>query len=171
MENKVAGLITVGAAGYFRDAPSGAVNTGPFPPRVNQPTKYTIHWVLKNYSTDVTNIHAAAFLQSNTRFVKVLKSSIGAQPKFNPSSGEITWDIASLPATKGVVGEAVEAIFQIENTPAVNQVSQNVPLVGITRVEAEDTFTGQKLTNTDGEITTQLPDDLTLVDIDHDVKP
>ncbi len=171
LENKVAGRITVSAAGYYRDSGAGVVNSGPYPPRVNKPTQYSVHWTLKNYATDVANVRVSAFVQSNTRFIKVVKSTIGALPKFNAASGEVAWEIGNIPATGGVIGGKIEAIFQIETTPAVNQVGQVISILGPTKLEADDSFVGQKLTASDVEVTTQLPDDVTVANTEHDVKP
>ena len=171
LENKVQGKITIDASGFYRDVDANVVNSGLFPPRVNQATQYTVHWKLKNYSTDVSNVRVSAFLLSNTRFIRVVKSTIGTQPRFNPASNEVRWDIASLPATKGVLGEPVEAVFQIENVPAVNQVGESVPLLSETTVEADDNFVAQKLEFSDQQVDTNLPDDTSLVGQDHEAKP
>ena len=61
-ENKVRGNVEIVSQGYFRDAATGIVNNGPFPPKVSQPTQYTIHWLLTNYATDVRNIVVKATL-------------------------------------------------------------------------------------------------------------
>jgi hypothetical protein len=171
LENKVQGKITVDASAYYRDANANVVNSGVFPPRVNQATQYTVHWKLRNYSTDVSNVKVSAFLLSNTRFVRVVKSTAGTEPRFNAASNEVRWDIANLAATKGVIGEPIEAVFQIENVPALNQVGQAVPLLSETTVEADDMFVERKLKSTDRELDTNLPDDQTLVGQDHEVKP
>ncbi len=171
LENKVQGRITVDAAAYYRDADANVVNNGVFPPRVNQATQYTIHWKLKNHSTDVSNVRVSAFLLSNTRFVRVVKSTIGTQPRFNAASNEVRWDIANLPATKGILGDPVEAVFQVENVPAVNQIGQSVELLSETTVEADDNFVERKLKSMDRELDTNLPDDQSLVGQDHEVRP
>lgn len=170
LTNKVAGLTTVEAKGFFRDPASGIANTGPFPPIVNQPTQYTVHWVVRNYSTDVTNVRVSAFLQSNTRFTGVAKSTIGSAPRYNAASGEVVWEIANMPATKGVVGDTVEAIFQIENVPAINQVQSVVTLLGATQISSNDQFTGTQISGTGKEITTNLPDDMTLGSVQRTVQ-
>ncbi len=161
LENKIAGKIALISKAFFRD-PSNVVNAGQFPPHANRPTQYTVHWIIKNYSTDVASIRISASLQSNTRFVKVVKSTLGAEPKYNPASGEVTWEIANVPATKGLIGQPVEAVFQIENTPAITQVGQYVVLMSPVKLTAEDTFTGVSLTSGDDQTTTQLPWDTTL---------
>lgn len=171
LETKVAGRLDVDALGYYRDAASGILNGGQYPPRVNQPTQYTIHWVVRNYAADVTGAKVSAFLQSGSRFTGVVKSNIASLPSYNPTSGEVVWDIGDIPANKGVVDAPLQAIFQIENTPAVNQAGQNLVLLGETRLTGEDSFVGVGLGDTDAAIATDLPDDGTITQSDRAVRP
>lgn len=162
METKIAGKIALGAKALWRDASSGILNSGPYPPRVNQPTKYTVHWLLANYSTDVYGVQVSAFLQSGAKWTGVAKSNINNQPIYDFSTGKVTWDAGDLMATKGVISQRPEAIFQIEVTPAANQVNQFVTFLGETSVEGKDNFTGLQLGDTAQALTTALPDDQTI---------
>lgn len=163
LETKVAGQIAINAKAFFRDAASGFLNSGPYPPKVNVATQYTIHWIITNYSTDVSNVQVSAYLQSGSRFTGKFKSNLeGQQPVFDENSGRVLWQIRSIPATKGIVGEPAEAVFQIEMTPAVNQVGQELPLLSETRIQALDTFTNLTLESSDGALTTSLFDDPTI---------
>ncbi len=171
LETKVRGKIELAAPGYWRDAASGIVNKGVFPPKVNQATQYTVHWVIKNYSTDVGNIIVRAFLPPGTRFTDTVKSNITTKPSYNSASGEVIWQIPTIAATKGIVGQPAEAIFQVENTPAVNQVGEAIQLMGQSTLEAQDSFTGLAMQASAAEITTDLPDDTTLGRVDRRVQP
>ena len=163
LETKVAGEVVIDAKAFFRDAASGFLNSGPFPPKVNVATQYTIHWIITNYSTDVANIQVSAFLQSGSRFTGKFKSNLEGQPPvFDQNSGRVLWQVRSIPATKGIVGQPAEAIFQIETTPAVNQIGQELPLLSETKIQALDSFTNLTLESSDGPLTTSLPDDPTL---------
>lgn len=171
LETKVIGKIEVDALAYFWDAASGIVNKGPYPPRVNQPTQYTVHWVVKNYSADVSGAKVRAYLQSGTRFTGVVKSNTASVPVYNAASGEVVWNIGNIPAAKGVIDAPLEAIFQIENTPAVNQVGGRIPLIGETQITAQDLFAGVEISNTDFSIATDLPDDKTIDRSNRTVRP
>ena len=170
METKVAGKIAISVKALWRDASSGILNSGPYPPRVNQPTKYTIHWLLTNYSTDVSGVQASAFLQSGARWTDITKSNTDNQPKYDSTTGKVTWDVGSLMATKGVISQKPEAIFQVEVTPAVNQVNQLITFLGDTSVDAQDNFTGTQLSDTGQALTTALPDDQTITSGDRGVQ-
>ncbi|MDP3948942.1 MAG: hypothetical protein Q8Q17_03265 [bacterium] len=162
METKVAGKITINAKALWRDASSGILNSGPYPPRVNQPTKYTVHWALTNYSTDVYGIQVSAFLQSGAKWTGIAKSNISSQPSYDFSTGKVTWDAGDLMATKGVISQQPEVIFQVEVTPAANQVNQFITFLGDTAVTGKDNFTGTQLNDTGRALTTELPDDQTV---------
>src|SRR5262249_29753263 len=54
LETKVLGATDFESAVYYYD-PGGIADKGPYPPQVNKPTQFTVHWRLKNYSTDITN--------------------------------------------------------------------------------------------------------------------
>ncbi len=171
LETKISGAVTIKSMGYFRDAASGILNIGPYPPVVNHPTQYTIHWIIANYSTDVSGVRVSAFIQGNTKFTGKVKSTVGTSPKYDLTSGEVSWEIANLPATKGVLGGPVEAIFQVENIPAINEVGREVTFLSETRIEASDNFTNLKLTGSADEVSSRLPDDQTVANLKHNVQP
>jgi hypothetical protein len=163
LETKVAGQIVIDSRALFRDAVSGFLNSGPYPPKVNTATQYTIHWLITNYSTDVANVQVSAYLQSGSRFTGKFKSNLEGQPPvFDQNSGRVLWQVRSIPATKGIVGQPAEAIFQIETIPAVNQVDQELPLLSETKIQAVDSFTNLTLESSDSALTTSLPDDPTI---------
>lgn len=157
LETKVAGRIEVDTRVFFRDADSGILNNGPFPPRVGQTTQYIVHWILKNYSTDVSTVEIKAPLGPNVRMTGVSKNTIGNPPAYNNQTQEVVWKLDKLSATKGVVGSPAEAIFQIEAVPS--QAGNYWPLIGITIITAHDDFTGLEITDVDEPVSTQLPDD------------
>ncbi len=170
-ETKVAGLLEIYAKALWRDADSGILNQGPYPPKANQSTQYTIHWIIKNYSTDATNVVVSAFLQSGARFTGQVKSSIDSAPIFNANSGLVTWNVGSVPATKGVVSSPIEAVFQVEVTPSSNQVGQILRILGETKIEGEDSFTGGVLANSAQYLDSDLIYDKTITVQDKRVQP
>lgn len=170
-EIKVRGQLGVEAYALWRDAESGILNIGPYPPKVNQPTQYTVHWRVRNYSTDAENIVLIAFLQSGARFTGQLKSNTDSIPTYNPNTGLVTWRLSSLPATKGIVSEPAEAVFQIEATPAITQLKRKMPLLGATKAEGMDVFTGEALQAEAPEVDTDLPNDPTITAGDRLVQP
>lgn len=159
IETRVHGDIRITSAGYYFDSAPGVSNTGPYPPRVNQATRYTIHWIITNSATDVAGTRVSAFLRPGVQFISSISSPIDAKPEYNSATGEVVWNVGTVAAGKGLVSAPLEAIFQIEATPAVNQVGQDVPLIDATTLSGTDAFAGVTLSSQSSGINSGLPDD------------
>lgn len=171
LETKVAGQTALKASGYFYDASSGILNKGVYPAKVDQKTQYTIHWTIINYSTDITNAVIMAKLAPGANFTGQIKSNADSQPTYDANTGIVTWNLGSVPATKGVLSAPYEAIFQIEYTPSSVQAGEDIQLMGATTFSATDSFTGGQIGATDAEITSLLPDDTKVTAQDRRVRP
>lgn len=170
-ETKVVGGITADAKAFFREPDWGISNKGNWPPKVNKPTNFTIHWVITNYATDVREVEVKAFLQSGVRWTGEVKSNIGTQPEYNERTQEIIWKIDRISANKGVIGKPTEAVFQIEATPDITQANNYMPLMSQTSIKAFDEFVNVELNNSDEPLTTGLTDDSTVDPRDGTVLP
>ncbi len=162
LETKVSGKIEVDAKVFFRDADSGFLNQGVFPPKAGQPTQFTIHWLLKSFAADVSNIEVRGILGNNVRMIGGARSNSGSLPQYNPETNEVFWQVDKLQANQGVVGSPIEAVFQVEAIPLATQVGMFMPIINATTIRATDTLSGQELTNSDVGISTALQDDTTV---------
>ncbi|MDP1719125.1 MAG: hypothetical protein Q8L24_01730 [bacterium] len=162
IESKVQGRVAFDARGYFRDPKSGISNKGSMPLRLDQPTNFTIHWVITNYATDISDIEVRAFLGGNVRFTGKVKSNAATLPTYNERTQEMAWSLPNIAANTGILGKPIEAIFQIEALPSINDLNRDMLLIQNSALSATDDFTGVSLSYTDAGITTQLPDDLAL---------
>lgn len=163
LTSEVGGVIAISAKGYSEEPTPAIKNTGPYPPKVGQATEYTIHWDITNYATDASSVTVSAYLQSGTTFTGQVESNVASStPVYNSATGLVSWTIPYIPANTGVIGPTAEAIFQVNNTPSVAQVGQNVTLLGQTNVSSTDMFTGQTLSASAPAITTQLQDDTSI---------
>jgi hypothetical protein len=156
---KVRGKIGVESKVLFRDSMSGVVNEGAWPPKVDEKTEFTVHWILTNYATDIKDVSIKSFLNPGVKWKGNIKGNTTTLPEYNERTQEIIWNVGNVAATKGVIGEPIEAVFQIEATPSVLSIQNYIPLVGRTEAEAEDSFTGISLTAEDEGATTRLADD------------
>lgn len=162
LETKVSGSIIVDAKAYFRDAESGFLNAGVFPPKAGQPTQFTVHWILKSMAADVTGVEVRSILGNNVRMVGNAKSNGGSLPNYNSETNEVFWQVDKLQANQGIVGGPIESVFQIEATPSAAQVGAFMPLINATTIRGSDSFTGQDIVSSDAGITTVLSDDPTV---------
>ncbi len=146
LKTKVAGKIII----------DGFIDKGVLSSKVNVPANFTVHWLITNYSTDVRNIEVKAYLQSGVRWTGQTKTNATSTLAYNERTQEVTWLIDRIPATKGVVSKAVEAIFQIEATPNITQIGQPMPLLSETAMKGFDEFGNFELTDSAEPLTTGL---------------
>lgn len=171
IETKIAGKVELDARAYFRDAASGILNNGNFPPKVGQATQYTIHWILKNYATDLSGVAVSAKLPPGVGWTGTVKGSGASLPSYDEGTHQVTWTINKVIATKGVIGDPMEAIFQVALTPNAAQVGQVLDLLNETQAQATDVFTGVTLSASDVKLDTNLPDDGTVPGSPKTVQP
>ncbi len=161
-ESKIAGQTEIDARAYFRDAASGFLNEGPMPPQVGQPTQFSVHWIVRNYSTDIQTAIVRAGLPSNVQWINNSSSNDASKPRYDENTREVIWEIGGIPATRGVLSLPIEGVFQIEATPSESARGSYVPLLNDAILTAYDTFTNTIITDTAPRITTELPDDGTV---------
>jgi len=161
-ENKLKGNLIVETKGFFRDADSGILNRGPLPPKVGQSTNFTIHWILRSYASDMTGVEVSAALGNNVKMVGEAKSNSGSVPYFDSGSNKMIWKVDRVQANQGVLGDPIEAVFQVEAIPSASQVATYMIIVGDTFVKAVDGFSGAEILNNDIAVTSALPDDVSV---------
>ena len=170
-ENKVRGRVEFEAFGLYRDALWGIVNKGFYPPKVNQPTQYSIHWRIKNYANDLSNVKISSFILPGTKYTGVFKSNIDIKPQYDETTGLFSVNIPFIPANRGVINEPIEIVFQVENTPSINQVGENVVLIDKSSFEAQNAFTDETINLSSPEVNTSLLNDPTIKIDDRRVRP
>lgn len=170
-ENKVKGKVEFESFGLYRDARWGIVNKGLYPPKVNQPTQYSIHWRIKNYANDLSNVKISSLILPGTKYTGVFKSNIDIKPQYDETTGLFSVNIPFIPANRGVINEPIEIVFQVENTPSINQVGENVVLIDKSSFEAQNEFTDETINLSSPEINTSLLNDPTIKIDDRRVRP
>lgn len=162
LETKVGGLIFLDAKAFYRDALAGIANSGAMPPRAGQPTQYTVHWIIRNYATDVRDIAIKAALEPGVSWTGIVKSNIDSVPLYHEDTREMAWTIDRVAATRGVLSDPIEVIFQLQAVPQSSSIGQFQPLMSAVTLKAVDDFTGLELLSGDIALTTALPDDVTV---------
>lgn len=130
-------------------------SSGPFPPKVNSKTAFTIRWNLVNPSSDLSSAKVTATLMPGVAWEgKARVSGSQPQPVYDARQGTVTWDLGTLPAGVGVSFPQYEADFQISITPSVNQAGGTVPLLKNVSFEGTDTFTKERIMRTIPDVAT-----------------
>ncbi len=145
--------------GFYNDAE--ITNTGPLPLKVGQETTFTMHLKTANVSNDITDGKVVMTLGPGTNWKNNFLPK-DASVSFNDRTNELTWNVGSLAAGKGIITDPQELIFQIGITPAQNQVGNFAALLSKTVFSAKDAFTGQALEAKLGEKNTNLTEDLSV---------
>ncbi len=162
---KVNSKLEIIQKGYFEDEVFG--NSGPLPPKINEPTTYTIIWQIKNHYNDVQNVKVKAILPENVKLTGSIFPEKETEKLFVDSeSQEIIWHVGELKTGHGVLAatnnETLNVAFQIAFTPNSSQRNQTPEIIGQAKVEGEDMWTKEILTETAININTTLPDDPTV---------
>jgi hypothetical protein len=130
-------------------------SSGPFPPKVNSKTAFTIRWNLVNPSSDLSSAKVTAVLMPGVTWEgRARVSGSQPQPVYDARQGTVTWDLGTLPAGVGVSFPQYEADFQISITPSVNQAGGTVPLLKNVSLEGIDTFTKERILRTIPDVAT-----------------
>jgi len=166
LQSRVRGLASFSAKAFYKEVGSNIENTGPFPPRANVPTQYTVHWAISSEAVDLRDIAVSAFLEPQARFTGRSYTNTGVDPIYNPASGQITWNVPSVRANQGKIGPPAELVFQIEVTPSVSQLGGQATIIGETIFQAVDVFVGETASSKVSALTTNLPFDTSIQGLD-----
>ncbi len=132
-------------------------NTGPYPPKVNQETSYTLTWTVRPGENPQTGIIATAMLPAGITWAGAI-SPQNESLTYNQDSREIRWNIGSLPAATEVpLSRSVS--FQVRARPTEAQAGGEVTLLSETALSATDASAGVPLSGTRPELTTELSTD------------
>ncbi len=156
LEIKISSKLQVSARALYTN--SIIPNSGPLPPKVGKETTYTVFWSLANMANDVENVTVKSSLPPYINFKNVIMPA-DADISFDKASNEIIWKVGRIPAGIGFLRPAIQAAFQVGLTPSQNQVDTAPVILNASSVSGRDTYTDQILSSTDGQISTDLPDD------------
>lgn len=117
---------------------TGAIkNTGPYPPKANQETSYTIVWTARPTDNPLSNVVATATLPSTVTWAGVILPQSEAL-SYNPDTREVRWNVGVLPrATATPLSKSVS--FQVKVKPTESQIGSEPALLSETTISATDT--------------------------------
>lgn len=133
-------------------------NTGPIPPRAENPTSYTIVWTFSNTFNDVTGARVTATLPPYITWLGTV-SPTSENVTYNESNRTIMWNAGEVRAASGFVSAPREVYFQVSLNPSLNQVGTVPVLVENIQVAGIDRFTGKEVTATKPSLTTRVSTD------------
>ncbi len=153
---KINSVFQLAATAGYHEGPF--TNRGPLPPKVGEETTYTVSWSVINSSNEVVNATARATLPAYVRWLGVV-SPESEKVSFDSSRGEVSWQLGTVDAGRGLNSAAREVSFQIGFLPSVSQVGETPVLVTNPTLTGTDSFTHQVLTNAKRSIDTKITGD------------
>ncbi len=134
------------------------VNSGFVPPKIDQPTTYTVIWNVDNASNIVNNSQVTATLPPYVEWLS-MTSPANENISFDKDSGKITWNVGSVGIYTLSSSRRREVMFQVSFKPNVNQVGQSPVIVNSAVLTATDNFTGASLQDGQDSLTTRFSTD------------
>ncbi len=133
-------------------------NRGSLPPVADKETTYTIVWSVVNSSNNVNRVVVRAALPSYVKWLSSV-SPTDEDIVYNPSGGEIVWNVGDISAGSGITSKAREVAFQVAFIPSISQVGQYPTLISDANISGEDTYTGTETASTRRSLDIQLTTD------------
>ncbi|MBP9749855.1 MAG: hypothetical protein KBD21_03940 [Candidatus Pacebacteria bacterium] len=133
-------------------------NTGPYPPRAEQETTYTITWQVKNSVNDLSDVYVSAVLPVYTQWMD--QTYPGEEDvSYNPTTRVVTWSLGDVAAATGSVTPPREASFRVLVVPSVTDIGETPVIVRAVTMRGVDVFTRDMVERTVRDHTTSLTDD------------
>lgn len=159
MDIKLNSKLILDVRGYYDDA--NIPNSGPIPPKVSEESTYTMHYIIKSVSNDISD----AKVETNLPTSVVMTGKIfpeGSPLTYNERTNSITWNAGSLTAGTGILSPGKEVAFQVRIKPSADQVDDEAPLLGESTFSAKDLFTGENISVKISGKSTHLLEDASL---------
>lgn len=138
-------------------------NTGPIPPKVGEPSTYTITWSLSNTANSISKTQINSTLPPWMSFVGPISPS-SEDLTFNPSTKEIIWNADRIDRGAGITGPARTVSFQVSFTPSLSQVGSVPILVNDAILTAHDDFANVDVRVNKSGVNTKLDSDAAFPD-------
>lgn len=157
---KVNSKLVLETKGFYND--KVIPNSGPVPPKVNNDTTYTIHWIAKNVSNDVSEARVESSLPTGVFYTGKI-SPENADFSYNERTNSIVWNLGKISAGTGIISPAQEVAFQIRVRPSISQQGRNVDVLNESVFSAKDLFTGERLTVKTNKKNNNFSEDISLL--------
>ena len=135
-------------------------NTGPVPPRAEERTTYTLVLNVANSTNEVRDAKLVTRVPWYVEWLGNL-SPENAAVRFNKVTGELVWDIGTIPAGTGYTAPPLQLMFQVALEPSLSQRGSEVRLLEAQSLRGVDAYTGVVLQTEGAPLTTTLTNDAT----------
>ncbi len=133
-------------------------NSGPFPPKVDQETTYTVTWTASDSFNNTNNVSVAATLPPNVKWAG-FTSPTTENVSYNDATRQVLWTIGAMQSGTGTTYPPKEVSFQVSVTPSITQLGFDVPLVNAATITGTDSYSGETLSENRPAVTTDVVND------------
>ncbi|MBT5808158.1 hypothetical protein HOI18_02675 [Candidatus Uhrbacteria bacterium] len=151
--------IVLESFGRYTAASGDQLGRGPLPPRVGIETKYWMFWRMSGTTNDLESVHIEGELATGVRFTGRQTVSQNGGVEYNADTQSISWDSDLIESTLSPTSKIVAVAFELGITPTEDMVGSIPTLIDHIRFTAVDARTGEIITASGAQITTDLPSD------------
>ncbi len=126
-------------------------NTGPFPPKAEQETTYTITLSVANTLNNISRAQVITTLAPRVSYKEVFVPK-GSNVSFNSNTRELTWNIGNIKRGEGIKTPLKELSFEVSYTPSLSEVGKNLVLVNNSVLTGFDDFANVDLRASKGAL-------------------
>ncbi|HUO56329.1 MAG TPA: hypothetical protein VMU27_02765 [Candidatus Paceibacterota bacterium] len=153
----IASSLQLAANGLYYSSPYGSV--GPLPPQAGIETTYAMVFTVTNTTNQIDNAVVTAVLPPYVRSTGKESPSY-ENVQFNNDTGSMTWNVGTIAPNVGVNGmQPRQVAFEVGFTPSTGQIGSIPVLLQNISLTGTDDATGQTVTVTAPNITTNLVGD------------
>lgn len=132
-------------------------NSGPFPPRFDKDTTYTIQWIIRPVENPLSDVVAITALPLGVVWTGVVVPQ-SEVITYTPETRVVSWNIGALPRATTV--PAVRTVsFQVKVRPTKVQVGSELTLSGETKIQAFDTVANTPISDSRPAVSNRLNTD------------
>lgn len=128
-------------------------NTGVVPPKADRETTYTVTWVIRNASNNVSNLSVRATLPIYVKWLDLIIPE-GEDITYSEGASEVVWNVDRIPS-----GGSREVSFQISFIPSLSQLGTAPSLTSESILVGTDDFTKTELRDRKSAVTINLASD------------
>ena len=138
-------------------------NSGPFPPRVDNESTYTITWTASNSFNNLTSARVSTFLPPNVTWTGYT-SPDSEKVTYDKGTGEVVWNIGDMRSGAGTNYSPRTASFQVAIVPSISQLGTELNLLNEATISGTDAYSGARIGEVKNPVTTNITSDPEYVD-------
>lgn len=147
---KVQTVVALAASSSHQSSP--IANTGPIPPKANQPTTYSIIWNVRNPGSAVAGGTVTATLPNYVTYTDTTAGS--GTFSYDSVTRTVSWNVGDLPQ-----GGSAQGVFQVSITPSTSQRGGPVTLVNSASFSGFDRYAGMQVAASSDLVSTETKND------------